>query len=107
MAGGNFSVDVAVSSHVPLVRVHALVQGPVPFEVVDSFDGDSARGDYMGEYPGVVRPDRGLDDGVPSHGLDGDALARRARASRRAAESVGSVTSAGRVRGRRPSLRTR
>jgi len=23
---------------------------------VDSFDGDSARGDYMGEYPGVVRP---------------------------------------------------
>jgi lipopolysaccharide transport system ATP-binding protein len=56
MAAGNFSVDVAVSSHVPLVRVHALVQGPVSFEVVDSFDGDSARGDYMGEYPGVVRP---------------------------------------------------
>jgi lipopolysaccharide transport system ATP-binding protein len=56
MAAGNFSVDVAVSSHVPLVRVHALVQGPVAFEVVDSFEGDSARGDYMGEYPGVVRP---------------------------------------------------
>jgi lipopolysaccharide transport system ATP-binding protein len=56
MAAGNFSVDVAVSSHVPLVRVHALVQGPVSFEVVDSFDGDSARGDYMGDYPGVVRP---------------------------------------------------
>jgi len=32
------------------------VQGPVSFEVVDSFDGDSARGDYMGDYPGVVRP---------------------------------------------------
>jgi lipopolysaccharide transport system ATP-binding protein len=56
MAAGNFSVDIAVSSHVPLVRVHALVQGPVAFEVVDSFEGDSARGDYMGEYPGVVRP---------------------------------------------------
>jgi lipopolysaccharide transport system ATP-binding protein len=56
LAAGNFSVDVAVSSHVPLVRVHALVQGPVAFEVVDSFDGDSARGDYMGDYPGVVRP---------------------------------------------------
>jgi homopolymeric O-antigen transport system ATP-binding protein len=56
LAAGNFSVDIAVSTHVPLVRVHALVQGPVSFEVVDSFDGDSARGDYMGDYPGVVRP---------------------------------------------------
>ena len=56
LAAGNFSVDIAVSTHVPLVRVHALVKGPVSFEVVDSFDGDSARGDYMGEYPGVVRP---------------------------------------------------
>ena len=56
VAAGNFSVDIAVSSHVPLVCVHALVPGPVSFEVVDSFDGDSARGDYMGDYPGVIRP---------------------------------------------------
>ena len=56
LAGGPISVDVAVSSHVPLVRVHALVQQTVAFEVVDHFDGDSARGDYMGEYPGVIRP---------------------------------------------------
>jgi hypothetical protein len=50
------SVDIAVSSHVPLVRVHALVQGPVAFEATETFDGEGARGDYMGEYPGVVRP---------------------------------------------------
>jgi lipopolysaccharide transport system ATP-binding protein len=56
LAAGTMSVDVAVSSHVPLVRVHALVQGPVAFEVVESFDGDGARGDYQGEYPGVIRP---------------------------------------------------
>jgi lipopolysaccharide transport system ATP-binding protein len=56
LAAGTLSVDVAVSTHVPLVRVHALVQGPVAFEGVESFDGEGVRGDYMGEYPGVVRP---------------------------------------------------
>jgi lipopolysaccharide transport system ATP-binding protein len=56
LSAGPLSVDVAVSSHVPLVRVHALVQEAVAFDVADSFDGDGVRGDYMGDYPGVVRP---------------------------------------------------
>jgi lipopolysaccharide transport system ATP-binding protein len=56
LSSGPLSVDVAVSTHVPLVRVHALVQAIVGFEVMDSFDGDGVRGDYLGEYPGVVRP---------------------------------------------------
>jgi hypothetical protein len=28
----------------------------IAFQVVDSTDGDSARGDYAGSLPGVVRP---------------------------------------------------
>jgi lipopolysaccharide transport system ATP-binding protein len=28
----------------------------VAFQVIDSLDGDSARGDYAGPFPGVVRP---------------------------------------------------
>jgi lipopolysaccharide transport system ATP-binding protein len=56
MAPGTFSVDVAVSAHVPLARVHALVPGAVAFQVDDHFGGDSARGDYMGDIPGVIRP---------------------------------------------------
>jgi len=28
----------------------------VAFQVVEHFEGDSARGDYIGEYPGVIRP---------------------------------------------------
>jgi lipopolysaccharide transport system ATP-binding protein len=56
LAAGPVSVDIAVSSHVPLVRVHALVQAALEFEVIDRFDGDGVRGDYMGEYPGVIRP---------------------------------------------------
>ena len=46
----------------------------VAFQVVDSTDGDSSRGDYAGHLPGVVRPllnwetKYGLDphDGQPS-----------------------------------------
>ncbi|HEV7993052.1 MAG TPA: ABC transporter ATP-binding protein [Gemmatimonadaceae bacterium] len=56
LSSGTLSIDVAVSSHVPLVRVHALVQAIVAFEVSESFDGGGVRGDYLGEYPGVVRP---------------------------------------------------
>jgi lipopolysaccharide transport system ATP-binding protein len=56
LAAGNHSVDIAVSSHVPLVRVHALFPGPVGFQVVDPFDGSGVRGDYLGDYPGLVRP---------------------------------------------------
>jgi lipopolysaccharide transport system ATP-binding protein len=36
--------------------VHALVPGAVAFQVDDHFGGDSARGDYMGDFPGVIRP---------------------------------------------------
>jgi lipopolysaccharide transport system ATP-binding protein len=56
LSSGPLSVDIAVSTHVPLVRVHALVQAIVAFEVIDNFDGDGVRGDFLGEYPGVVRP---------------------------------------------------
>ena len=56
LSSGTLSVDIAISTHVPLVRVHALVQAIVAFEVIDPFDGSGVRGDYLGEYPGVVRP---------------------------------------------------
>ena len=32
------------------------VADAVAFQVIDSLDGDSARGDYAGPFPGVVRP---------------------------------------------------
>jgi lipopolysaccharide transport system ATP-binding protein len=36
--------------------VHALEREAVAFQVVDSIDGDSMRGDYGGTVPGIVRP---------------------------------------------------
>jgi lipopolysaccharide transport system ATP-binding protein len=55
-AEGSITVDVAVSTHVPSVGVHLHESDAVAFQVIDSLDGDSARGDYAGPMPGVVRP---------------------------------------------------
>jgi lipopolysaccharide transport system ATP-binding protein len=56
LAEGSLVVGVAISELVPSVEVHAQYGDAVAFQVVDSMDGDSARGDYGGPYPGVVRP---------------------------------------------------
>jgi lipopolysaccharide transport system ATP-binding protein len=56
LAEGSLVVGVAISELVPSVEVHAQYGDAVAFQVVDSMDGDSARGDYGGPYPGVIRP---------------------------------------------------
>jgi lipopolysaccharide transport system ATP-binding protein len=48
-------VGVAVSTLNPEI-VHFYERDAVAFQVIDSMDGDSARGDYAGPMPGVVRP---------------------------------------------------
>ncbi len=55
LAEGMFSIDVAISTMVPLT-VHVWERGLLTFYVVDSAEGDSSRGDYAGEFPGAVRP---------------------------------------------------
>ena len=55
MAEGSFIVSMAISSYDPVV-VHVHELDAVAFQVLDSRDGDSARGDYAGPLPGVVRP---------------------------------------------------
>jgi lipopolysaccharide transport system ATP-binding protein len=55
LAEGNVFVKVAVSTYLPL-EVHFVEPDAVSFNVVDSFEGDAARGDYGGPMPGVVRP---------------------------------------------------
>lgn len=55
LAEGLFFVSPALTTYEPL-SVHFLVRDAVSFHVVDSIEGDSARGDYVGQMPGVVRP---------------------------------------------------
>jgi lipopolysaccharide transport system ATP-binding protein len=53
---GMLRAHVSVMSHVPQTMLHAQARNAVAFQVVDSQQGDSARGDYIGPIPGVVRP---------------------------------------------------
>jgi lipopolysaccharide transport system ATP-binding protein len=55
LAEGSFFVDAAVTTFVPF-NVHFHEPSVLGFQVVDSLDGDSARGDYAGHLPGIVRP---------------------------------------------------
>jgi lipopolysaccharide transport system ATP-binding protein len=55
LAEGSLIVGVAISTMDP-VTVHVHERDAVAFEVVDSLDGGSARGDYAGPMPGVLRP---------------------------------------------------
>ena len=55
LAEGTVIVGAAVSTLDPVV-VHFFEREAVAFQVVDNIDGDSARGDYAGPYPGVIRP---------------------------------------------------
>ena len=55
LSEGTLIVDAAISTMDP-VTVHAHEREAVAFQVIDSLDGDSMRGDFGGAVPGVVRP---------------------------------------------------
>jgi lipopolysaccharide transport system ATP-binding protein len=55
LAEGTVFVTAALTSYKPM-NVHFVERDAVSFNVVDTADGDSARGDYAGVLPGVVRP---------------------------------------------------
>jgi homopolymeric O-antigen transport system ATP-binding protein len=55
LAEGMLVVRVALSTMDPVV-VHFDEPDVLSFTIKDSLDGDSARGDYAGPFPGIVRP---------------------------------------------------
>ena len=55
LSEGALIIGAAISTMDP-VHVHFFERDIVAFQVVDSMDGNSARGDYAGPFPGVVRP---------------------------------------------------
>ncbi|HVO41715.1 MAG TPA: ABC transporter ATP-binding protein, partial [Aggregatilineales bacterium] len=52
---GTIVVEAAISTMDPVI-VHFDEHDAVAFQVVDSLDGDSVRGDYAGPMPGLLRP---------------------------------------------------
>jgi lipopolysaccharide transport system ATP-binding protein len=71
LAEGTMIVDVGLGTVQPNI-LQFIVRQAVAFHVVDSCDGDSARGDYAGPLPGVVRPllkwDTALDSNYAERG---------------------------------------
>lgn len=55
LSEGPIFVGAALTTYNPMV-VHFVEWDAVTFNVTDSLDGDSARGDFAGPMPGVVRP---------------------------------------------------
>ena len=56
LAEGSFLAHVSIMSHFPSTILHARAATAVAFQVLDEPGGVSARGDYAGPMPGVVRP---------------------------------------------------
>jgi lipopolysaccharide transport system ATP-binding protein len=55
LSEGALRVGVALSTMSP-VHVHFFEENVLAFQVIDKGEGDSARGDYAGPMPGIVRP---------------------------------------------------
>jgi lipopolysaccharide transport system ATP-binding protein len=55
LAEGLIVVSVALTTYVPLTQ-HCFERDIVAFQVVDTLEGDSARGDFAGTMGGVIRP---------------------------------------------------
>ncbi len=56
LAEGSLLVHASIMSHHPATAVHVEARKVVAFQVIDSEQGDTARGDYLGPMPGLVRP---------------------------------------------------
>ncbi|MDD5542172.1 MAG: ABC transporter ATP-binding protein [Acidobacteriia bacterium] len=56
LSEGNFLVDVSFISFSPATALHAQERNVVAFQTVDNQQEGSARGDFIGPIPGVVRP---------------------------------------------------
>ncbi len=55
LSEGTLVVGAALTTYVPF-QVHFFERDAIAFQVIDSLEGNSARGDFTGLMPGVVRP---------------------------------------------------
>ena len=55
LAEGSLFVGIAMTTFTPMV-LHFSQRDVVAFQVIDSLEGDSARGEYASDMPGVIRP---------------------------------------------------
>lgn len=56
LSEGNMIIGVELVSHAPVTAIHIQVAKAVVVQVVDRRFKDSARGDFVGPIPGIIRP---------------------------------------------------
>lgn len=56
LSEGTLRAHISIMSHTPQTILHAQTRNVIAFQVIETAHGDSARGDYIGPIPGVVRP---------------------------------------------------
>jgi len=56
LSEGNLLVHASLMTHTPATVLHVQEANVVTFQVVDHQHKDSARGDYVGPIPGIIRP---------------------------------------------------
>ncbi|HEY0079839.1 MAG TPA: ABC transporter ATP-binding protein [Pyrinomonadaceae bacterium] len=56
LSEGNVLIHAAIESHLPSTATHVYERDVATFQIVDKQHGDSARGDYIGPIPGLLRP---------------------------------------------------
>jgi lipopolysaccharide transport system ATP-binding protein len=57
LSEGSLILNIGINTHVPVGVIHVDQRDVVAFTVVDNLTGDdTARGDYTGPWPGMVRP---------------------------------------------------
>lgn len=56
LSAGNLRATASVMSHHPATVTHVYVPNAIGFQVVESDEEHTARGDYIGPIPGVIRP---------------------------------------------------
>ncbi len=55
LSEGTMTVDVSIRTETPNL-MHFYERDVIAFQVIESPDGDTARADYPGQFPGIVRP---------------------------------------------------
>jgi lipopolysaccharide transport system ATP-binding protein len=56
LTAGNVLASASLVSHLPSTVTHAHEPKAITFQVLETDNAESARGDYVGSIPGVVRP---------------------------------------------------
>jgi len=56
LAEGMLNVNVTIWAYEPIRSKELFIRDVVAFQVIDNLEGDSARGDYVGDLPGATRP---------------------------------------------------